>query len=168
MLLRQTALLRLLLLRIPPLLFVGPRVLRLDDDGCEIEIPLTWRTRNQLIGAMYFGVLCAGADLAAGANAAMLIRRRHPKLKLVFGDIHGEFLKRADGDVVFRSQDGRRVEEAVRRADETGERVTLPIQVEALVPSKYGEDPVARFTLSLSLKRKAATAAVDPSTTATR
>jgi hypothetical protein len=154
MLLKETLLLRALSLRIPTFLFYGPRVLRLDDEGCDLEIPLNWRTGNHLIGAMYFGALCAGADLAGGLNAAKLMYTRHRKVKLVFGDIQGEFLKRADGDVVFRCNDGRRAAEAVRQADETGERVTLPIHVVALVPKKYGDDPVARFTLGLSLKRK--------------
>jgi acyl-coenzyme A thioesterase PaaI-like protein len=164
MLLKETALLRLLGLRIPTLLFLGPRVERLDEDGCEVLIPFNWRTGNHLIHGMYFGALCAGADLAAGLNAARLIFSRHRDLRLVFGDLHAEFLKRADGDVLFRSRDGRRVEAAVREAVATGERVTLdpPIEVVALVPRKYGEEPVARFRLTLSLKRQGAPSARAP------
>jgi hypothetical protein len=154
MLLKETAILRLLALRIPTFLFLGPRVMRLDDDGCEVLIPLTWRSGNHLIGAMYFGALCAGADLAGGLNAAKLMVTRHRKVKLVFGEIKGEFLKRADGDVLFRCDDGRAAAEAVRRADETGERISLPMHVVATVPKRYGDEPVARFTLGLSLKRK--------------
>jgi acyl-coenzyme A thioesterase PaaI-like protein len=152
MLLKETALVRLLSLRIPVLLFVAPRVMRLDDEVCEVKIPLGWRTRNHL-GSMYFGALCAGADLAGGLAAARLILRRHRGVKLVFADVKGEFLKRADGDVLFRCRDGARVAEAVRRADATGERVTLPVEIVALVPESYGDEPVARFTLALSLKR---------------
>src|SRR5512138_409614 len=154
MLLKETALLRLVSLRIPTLLFLGPRVVELDEEGCAIEIPLGWRSRNALIGAMYFGALCAGADLAAGFPAARLIFGRHRAVRLVFGELHAEFLKRADGDVLFRSRDGRRVAEAVRKADATGERVTLPVEVVATVPSRHGDEPVARFALSLSLRRR--------------
>jgi hypothetical protein len=74
-------------------------------------------------------------------------------VKLSFKDLAAQFLKRADGDVVFRSGDGGKVREAVERADATGERVTLPIEVVATVPEKYGEEAVARFTMGLSLKR---------------
>jgi hypothetical protein len=155
MLLKETALVRLLGMRIPTLLFLGPRVEELDDDGCLVSIPLNWRTGNHLIGAMYFGALCAGADLAGGLPAARHIFTRHRGMKLVFGSMHAEFLKRADGDVYFRSRDGRRVTEAVQRAVETGERMTLPVEVIATVPKKYGDDPVARFKLELSLKDKA-------------
>ncbi len=153
MLLRETAFVRLFALRIPVLLFLGPRVVSLDDDGCAVELPLGWRSRNHL-GSMYLGALCAGADVAAGLVAAKEIRERHPRVRIVCADLHADFLKRADGDVLFRSRDGRRVAEAVRQADETGERVTLPMEVVATVPSKYGDEPVARFTLGLSLKRR--------------
>jgi acyl-coenzyme A thioesterase PaaI-like protein len=153
MLLVQTALVRLLGLRIPALLFFGPRVLELDDEGCAVEIPLTLRSKNH-VGSMYFGALCAGADLAAGLNAFDLIRRRYPKVVLIFKDVKAEFLKRADGDVVFRCRDGRAVADAMAQADAGGERVTIPVEVTATVPHKYGEEPVARFALGLSLKRK--------------
>ncbi|WP_242346128.1 DUF4442 domain-containing protein [Anaeromyxobacter terrae] len=156
MLLKETALVRLLSLKIPVLLFVGPRVMRLDEEICEIEVPLGWRTRNHL-GSMYFGALCAGADLAGGLHAARLTTTgKFRGVKLVFADVRGEFLKRADGDVLFRCADGARVAAAVRETHETGERVTLPVGITALVPKKYGEEPVARFTLSLSLKRGSA------------
>ena len=44
----------------------------------------------------------------------------------------------------------------IRVTDErTGERVTIPVDVVATVPKRYGDEPVARFTLGLSLKKKA-------------
>jgi hypothetical protein len=46
------------------------------------------------------------------------------------------------------------VRAAVEETDRTGERVTLPVEVVATVPKKYGDEPVARFTMGLSLKRK--------------
>ena len=153
MLLKETALVRLISLRIPSLLFLGPRVQHVDDEVCEITIPLGWRTRNH-VGVMYVGVLCAGADLASGLQAAKLIYGRYKDVVLLFADLKAEFLKRADGDVLFRSRQGRQIAEAVRQAHETGERVTIPIEVVATVPKKYGDEPVARFTLGLTLKRR--------------
>jgi hypothetical protein len=156
MLLKETALVRLLGLRIPMFLVIAPRVMELDDEGCAVLVPLTFMTKNHLIGAMYFGVLCAGADLAGGLPAAKLIFGPHRSMRLVFGEMKAEFLKRADGDVLFRSRDGRRVTEAVREAAATGERVTVPVEVIATVPKKYGDEPVARFSMTLSVKLKGA------------
>jgi acyl-coenzyme A thioesterase PaaI-like protein len=152
--LKETALVRLLgLQKVPMLFLVGPRVLRIDDEGCELQIPLRYLTKNH-VGSMYVGVLAAGADLASGVNALFAIRRAHPRVVPVFKDMRAEFLKRADGDVHFVCSEGRRVLAAVAGADQTGERVTLPIEVVATVPSRYGSEPVARFTMGLSLKRK--------------
>jgi acyl-coenzyme A thioesterase PaaI-like protein len=146
-LIKETVFVRLLSLKIPSLLFIGPRVLELDGEGCAIRIALGLRTKNHL-DSMYLGVLCAGADLASGLNAAWLIYTKHKK------DLKADFLKRADGDVVFRSRDGARVKAAIEETDRTGERVTLPVEVVATVPEKYGDEPVARFTMGLSLRRK--------------
>ena len=152
--LRETAIVRLFGLQKIPLLFLlAPRVLRLDEAGCEVQIPLRYVSRNHL-GSMYVGVLAAGADLASGMNALFAMRKGHPRVLPVFKEMRAEFLKRADGDVHFACAEGHRILEAVARADETGERITLPIEVVATVPSKYGSEPVARFTMGLSLKRK--------------
>jgi hypothetical protein len=149
MLLTETALLRLLgITKIPLLFFISPTVLELDDEGCAVKVPLNYRTRNHV------GTLAAGADLASGLNAFRCIRKGHSKVVPLFKDLRAEFLKRADGDVVFRSRQGREVALAVERADATGERVTMPIEVVATVPERYGDEPIARFSLGLSLKRR--------------
>ncbi len=153
MLLKETALLHLFGLRIPMILFLGPRVLELDDEGCALEIPLGFRSRNH-VGSMYFGALCAGADLAVGLPATKLVFQRYRGVKLLLKDARAEFAKRPDGDVVFRCRDGARIRAAVERAALSGERVTLPTEVVATVPKKYGSEPVARFTMLLSMKRE--------------
>ncbi len=167
MLLVENLFLRAVSLKIPSLMFASPRLVELDDEVCAIRIPLGWRTRNH-VGSMYVGVLCAGADLASGFGAAWLVRREGLDVVPVFKDLRAEFLKRADGHVVFRQREGRRVAEAVRQAADSGERITLPVEVHATVPEKYGDDPVARFTLGLSLKRKARGAEVVPVPTGAR
>jgi acyl-coenzyme A thioesterase PaaI-like protein len=153
MLLRETFFVRLFSLRVPMLLILGPTVERVDEERCAVSMRLRWRSRNH-VGSMYFGALCAGADLAGGFLAARLIRERHPKVVLIFADVRAEFLKRADGDVRFTCSDGRRIAEAMASADASGERVTIPIEIVATVPSRYGDEPVAKFTLGLSLKRR--------------
>jgi acyl-coenzyme A thioesterase PaaI-like protein len=153
MLWKETAAVRALGLRIPLLLFIGPRVLELDDEGAAVGVPLGWRTRNH-VGSMYVGVMAAAADLASGMNAFSLIRSRYRQVVPVFKYANMEFLKRADGDTVFRTREGRRIAEAMAETERTGERVTLPVQVVATVPEKYGDEVVARFTMGLSLKKR--------------
>jgi acyl-coenzyme A thioesterase PaaI-like protein len=154
--LRETARLRLFgLLKIPVIFFIGPKVMEIDDEHCVIEIPLNRRTRNHY-RSMYFGVMAAGADLGAGLMAQFLAEKHAGgKIGILFKDFKADFLKRAEGDTRFICEEGPKILEAIATAMETKERQNLPVRVYATVPSKSGNEPVAEFVLTLSLKAKA-------------
>lgn len=139
--------------RIRMLHFVAPYLLELTDERCVIRIRLNRRTRNHL-NSMYFGVMAAGADLAGGITAMRLIQKSRRNVALIFKDFRAEFLKRAEGDALFTCNDGPAVSDLVREAIATGERINTTVQVTATVPSKLGDEPVARFELTLSLRLK--------------
>ncbi len=135
------------------LFIVKPTVVELTDSRCVVKVPLNWRTRNHL-RSMYFGALCIGADLAGGLIAFDLMRKRKAGFSFVFKDMKAEFLKRPEGDVHFTNVDGATIVELVNRAIETGERQEATVNVVATVPSKLGDEPVAKFALTLSLKKR--------------
>lgn len=132
----------------------SPKIVELTDDRCVIKVPLNWRTRRRDIHAMYLGTLCMGADVAAGLIAFKLVRERKVRVNFIFKDMKAEFLKRAEDDVLFTNLDGPVVQELMRRTLESGERQEATVRVVATVPSKLGDEPVAKFELTLSLKRK--------------
>jgi acyl-coenzyme A thioesterase PaaI-like protein len=153
---RDTAFIRVLaFFKIPVISFCKPSVVELSDQKCVVKIPLNRRTRNHL-NSMYFGVLCAGADVAGGLIAMRLIQAQGNKVNLVFQDMHAEFLKRAEGDVHFTCEDGRSCQDLVLKALASEERVSTPVRIVATCPDKMGNEPVAKFTLTLSLKKKGA------------
>lgn len=131
-----------------------PQIIELSDDRCVVRIPLNWRTRRRDIHAMYLGTLCMGADVAAGLIAFRLVQARKERVSFIFKDIRGEFLKRAEGAVLFTNNDGPLIQDLLRRALETGERQEETVNVTATVPDKLGDEPVARFQLTLSLKKR--------------
>ena len=133
---------------------VRPKIVELNADRCVVKIPLNWITRRRDIHAMYLGTLCMGADVAAGLIAFQLVAERKARVNFIFKDIRGEFLKRAEGDVVFTNADGPLIQDLVRRALDTGERQEATVHITATVPSKLGDEPVAKFELTLSVKRK--------------
>ena len=139
--------------KIPLIWFVRPDVLRMDMHAVRIRIRLRRRTKNHL-GSMYFGVLAVGADLAGGLAAMNEIGKSGKPIALIFKDMKADFLKRADGDTEFHCEDGPQVRELVQRAVESGERVEMPVRITATVPENFGDEPVARFQLTLSLKLK--------------
>lgn len=140
--------------KVPLIWWVTPFVLKLDVERTEILIKLSRRTRNHL-KSMYFGALAIGADVAGGLLCIDLLRISGVKASFVFKDMEAKFLKRADGDVLFVCESGRAVEALVERVRTTAERQETMVEIKALVPSKYGDDPVAIFRLTLSVKRLA-------------
>lgn len=150
---RETFLLRWFgLTRIPLLFYVGVSVAEVSPERMVVRIPLRRRTRNHL-GSMYFGALCVGADCAAGALAMYLIRQQPERISLVFKDFSAEFLKRAEGDVDFCCNQGTEISDLVAQAAASDERVERQVEVIATVPAEDNE-PVARFKLTLSLKKR--------------
>jgi acyl-coenzyme A thioesterase PaaI-like protein len=151
--LSDTAYLRLFgLTQIPLLWFIRPTVLKLDDQECVVKIPFIRRNKNHL-KSIYFGVMCAAADCAGGLLAMKLIDESGYRIALSFKDFNAQFLRRAHGDCLFINSQGDQVKELVKKAIETGERVEMPVHVTATVPSE-SDEPVAEFTLTLSLKDK--------------
>lgn len=138
--------------KIPLLFFLRPSVVEASESRTVIRVPLSRRSRNHL-GSMYFGALCAGADLAGALTAMRRIDASGRRISLIFKDVKAQFFKRAEGDVLFSCEDGEAVAGLVRRAISSGEREELPVAVgAATVPEKLGPEPVAEFVLTLSLK----------------
>ena len=153
--LKETALLRAFAFaKIPLLNWLRPTVVEITEERCEIRLPLTRRTRNHL-WSMYFGALCAGADMAGGYAAMRQIQQSGRKVSFVFKDFRADFRKRAEGDVHFSCEQGRELAALVKQAiDAPGVRVEDSVEVIATVPMKLGDEPVATFALTISLKLK--------------
>ena len=151
---RETLWVRGWALRNVALLFlIKPSIVELNDRRCEIVVPLNWRTRRRDIRAMYLGALCMGADVAGGLIAFNMIGRTRQPVSFLFKDLRAEFLKRAEDDVHFGCEQGDEIAALIRRTLESGERQETTVNVTASVPTKLTE-PVARFALTLSLKRR--------------
>ncbi|WP_306589911.1 DUF4442 domain-containing protein [Geothrix sp. 21YS21S-4] len=141
-------------LKIPLLAAVRPSVVELGETRCVVRIPLRRRTRNHL-GSMYFGALAIGADCAGGLLAMDQIKRSGGNVSLVFKAFQATFLKRPESDVYFICDEGEAIRDQVRRARASEERITEPMRIRAAVRLPDGTfDPVAEFTLELSLKRR--------------
>jgi acyl-coenzyme A thioesterase PaaI-like protein len=150
---KETALLQAFgLFKVPLLFSVRPRVASLSDKKCEVKIPLSRFTKNHL-GSMYFGALAIGADCVVGLLALHLAKKKGGSVILAFKDFHADFIRRPENDVTFVCDEGAAISKLVDQVLKTGERANLPVKAHAMV--KGEKDPVATFTLTLSLKKKA-------------
>jgi acyl-coenzyme A thioesterase PaaI-like protein len=140
--------------KIPLLFMASPSVVSLTDEECIIALPFQKRNKNHL-GSMYFGALCIGAEITGGMlGNRYLMKVKRGKGNLIFKDFTAKFLKRAEGQTLFKCLDGAKVRDAVTKAEESMERMEVPLTIKAYVPKDFGDEPVAEFTLTMSLKVK--------------
>ena len=138
--------------KVPLIWLCRPKLLALDDSHVEVKIPLKRRTKNHL-NSMYFGVLAVGADVAGGFLAMSKSQQQGEKISLAFKEVSGQFLKRPEGDVHFICRDGSLVNDMLAETMKTGERVNQPVTIIATCPSLHGDEPMAEFILTLSIKK---------------
>ena len=139
--------------KIPLPYFVNPSIEELSDEAVVCKIPLRRATKNHL-NSMYFGALAAGADLAAGLAAMAFIRESGKPISLIFKDIKGDFLKRAESDVYFSCDQIPDIKRLVQKTARSSERQNLSVHVCCYVLEDGIKVEVATFVLTLSLKQK--------------
>jgi len=139
------------LTKIPLLYYARPSVIEKSDERVVIRIPLSRRTKNHQ-GSMYFAALAMGADCSVGLLAVELINKQRHRISFIFKDFNAEFYRRATGDVFFSCNQGREIAELVQKAAANDERVEMMLHATATVPAE-DDEPVARFRLTLSLRR---------------
>ena len=135
-------------LKIPMIGYVSPTLLQLDDDKAVVKIRLKRRTKNHL-KSMYFGSLAIGADLVGGVHAFYYAKKLNTKISFAFKDVKAEFIKRAETDVLFATNEGTSIKAAMDRAVLENTRINQPVKVKAY--NIYGEK-VADFILTASFK----------------
>lgn len=131
--------------------YCSPEVLEISDEQLSLKMPLNENTTNHL-GSVYFGALAVGADVAAGLMAMEMAHHLDMQVSLAFKSVQGDFYRRPEDDVIFSCYQGKMIREMLEKSREKGVRVNEPISVTVTCPSKDGDEPVASFTLMLSLK----------------
>lgn len=136
------------LFKIPVVGFVRPRLISIDDDRVVVRINLRRRTKNHL-NSMYFGALAVGADVAGGIHAFYFAELAGTKVSFAFKGMKADFIKRAESDIIFESDEGSLVRSAIEMSKKSGERVNQPIHVLA---KDLNEEVVASFEMIVSVK----------------
>ena len=135
-------------LKIPMIGFARPRIIEMNDQKVIIKIRLRRRTRNHL-GSMYFGALVVGADLAGAIHSVYFTGGKG--MSMAFKSMQAEFLKRAEEDVFFESNDGATIKEMIEESRNTGERLNRMVEVAA---KNIKGELVAHFKMEISIKMK--------------
>ena len=139
------------LFKVPMIFYCRPKVIDINKESVTVKISLNRRTKNH-VGSMYLGALSVGADITSAMLALELIKESDRKIIPLFKDFHADYHKRAEGDVHFVCNEGQKIRQVVKEVVNTNKRINEKIIVNAFVPKSQNKDPVATFTLTLSLK----------------
>ena len=137
--------------KVPMIFYCRPSVIDISSDSVTVKIPLIRRNKNH-VGSMYLGALSVGADITSAMLSLSIIKKSKRKIIPIFKDFHADYLKRAEGDVHFVCNQGLKIKSMIEKTISQKSRVNEKIDVFAYVPSKLGEEIVAKFSLTLSIK----------------
>jgi acyl-coenzyme A thioesterase PaaI-like protein len=135
-------------MKIPMIRYTRPKLLAIDDTTVRVKIKLRRRTKNHL-SSMYFGALSVGADIAGGIQVFYFSKKMDHKVSFAFKGMNAQFLKRAESDIVFESNEGQKILKAMEKSLKEGSRINDSIMVEAKNDS--GEI-VATFEMIVSVR----------------
>ncbi|MDC1266439.1 DUF4442 domain-containing protein [Crocinitomicaceae bacterium] len=135
-------------MKIPMIRYTRPKLLAIDDTTVRVKIKLRRRTKNHL-SSMYFGALSVGADIAGGIQVFYFSKKMDRKVSFAFKGMNAQFLKRAESDIVFESNEGQKIQKAMEKSLKEGSRINDSIMVEAKNDS--GEI-VATFKMIVSVR----------------
>lgn len=136
--------------KIPMIGYTGLKLVEITETTTKVKIRLKRRTKNHL-NSMYFGALAIGADVAGGLHAFYFANKYGKAVSFAFKGMECEFLKRAESDCIFVSEDGKKVEDAIKKSIETEERINETTNVNVL---NSENEVVAKFKLIVSVKCK--------------
>ena len=139
--------------KVPLIFYCRPKIINISEDSVTLKIPLLRRNKNH-VGSMYIGALAVGADLTSAILALSLVNKSKIKIIPIFKDLHANFLKRAEGDVHFVCNEGKIIQSMIKEVIDKKIRINKSINVVAYVPDKLGKEPIAEFSLTLSIKAK--------------
>ena len=133
--------------------YCRPQVVNVSDTEVVLSIPLNRRTRNH-VGSMYIGAMTVGVDFVTGLTAMISIKKSKKNIVLIFKDLKSSFIKRAEGETFFTCNHTKEIEAAVKKVVDSKQRVNIEVPIIATVPEKFGDEPVAEFIITLSMKEK--------------
>ncbi|MFN5932018.1 MAG: thioesterase [Chitinophagaceae bacterium] len=139
-----------MLTQLPAAFFSGVRVNKIESSFSEITVPFFWFSKNPF-RSTYFACLAMAAEMSSGLLALLHVYRSNPSVSMLVLTVKGNFHKKATGKTIFRCKDGALIEDAVKKAKETGEGITVES-----ISKGYNEkgELVADFTVLWTFKAK--------------
>ena len=139
-----------LLFKLPSAYLTGVRTKQIDDTTCVVTVKHRWINQNPF-NSMFWAVQGMAAELTTGALVMKKIRDSGKRISMLVANNNATFTKKATGRITFKCEEGSKIDEAIKKAIETGEGQTVWLNTNGV--NKDGVE-VSSFNFEWTLKVK--------------
>ena len=138
--------------KLPAVFFTGIRVKSINNEVCTVSVKHRWINQNPF-KSMFWAVQGMAAELTTGALMLMKIRESQKNISMLVANNNATFTKKATGRITFTCYDGKKIDDAITKAIDTGEGQTIWMQ--SVGTNEEGIDvSVFNFEWSIKVKSK--------------
>lgn len=110
--------------KLPSAYFCGVRTKHIDNDKCIVTVKHKWINQNPF-KSMFWAVQGMAAEFSTGALMIGKIQDSGKKISMLVTTNNAIFTKKATGRITFTCNDGKGIDEAIKKTVATGEGQTL-------------------------------------------
>lgn len=143
---------KFLFFKLPSAYWTGVRLRSISDTTATTTVRHKWVNQNPF-RSMYFAVQAMAAELSTGALVMKKINESGQRISMLVAQNNSVFVKKATGKISFTCNEGHLLDEAIHKAIETQEGVTVWMKSIG-VDEKGDEVSVFNFEWTLKVRVK--------------
>ena len=113
--------------KLPSAYFCGVRTKHIGNEKCIVGVKFKWINQNPF-KSMFWAVQGMAAEFSTGALMISKIQESGKRVSMLVTSNNATFTKKAVGKIIFTCNDGKAVDEVLKKAIETGEGQTIWMQ----------------------------------------
>ena len=113
--------------KLPAAYLCGVRTKHIDNEKCIVGVKFKWINQNPF-KSMFWAVQGMAAEFSSGALMITKIQESGKRVSMLVTSNNATFTKKAIGKIRFTCNDGKAIDEVLKKAIETGEGQTLWMQ----------------------------------------
>ncbi|MFD0989772.1 DUF4442 domain-containing protein [Mariniflexile jejuense] len=136
--------------KLPSAYLCGVRTQYIDTNKCVVTVKHRWINQNPF-NSMFWAVQGMAAEFTTGALMMLKIKESGKKISMLVTSNTATFTKKATGRIAFTCNDGKLIDEALKKAIETGEGQI--VKMTSIGVNEEGVE-VSTFVFEWSIKAK--------------
>ena len=116
-----------IIFKLPSAFFCGVRTQYIDANKCVVTVKYRWINQNPF-KSMFWAVQGMASEFSTGALMMAKIKESGKRVSMLVTSNTATFTKKATGRIMFTCNDGQLIDEALKKAFDTGEGQTISMK----------------------------------------